>query len=188
MKKTFSFDAETDGLWGNPFAIAAIVYELLDVPAQDNRPAYSEWRMSAKFEARLPESVVSNDWVRENVLPAIADMPVTHKSYEEMLRDFAAFYMMHKEGADCVCHMGYIVEAHLLREMRRLGFIGDWDAPFPLYDVSGNLQAAGEDATSVDEYVKKKCIPVTQYGSTHHPLYDCEAAAKAYIALMRSRQ
>lgn len=26
-KKIFSFDAETDGLWGNPFAVAAIVYE-----------------------------------------------------------------------------------------------------------------------------------------------------------------
>ena len=51
--------------------------------------------------------------------------------------------------------MGFIVEAHLLREMHRIGAIGDWDAPYPLYDISGNLQAVGENPTSVDEYVKK---------------------------------
>ena len=44
-----------------------------------------------------------------------------------------------------------IVEAHLIREMHRLGGIGDWDAPYPLYDVSGNLQAASENPTSVDD-------------------------------------
>lgn len=27
VKKIFSFDAETDGLYGNPFAVAAIVYQ-----------------------------------------------------------------------------------------------------------------------------------------------------------------
>ena len=27
MKKILSFDAETDGLWGQPFAIGALVYD-----------------------------------------------------------------------------------------------------------------------------------------------------------------
>jgi len=39
--------------------------------------------------------------------------------------------------------------------MQELGFIGDWDGPFPLIDISGNLQQVGEDPTSVDNYVKK---------------------------------
>ena len=47
-----------------------------------------------------------------------------------MLSGFADFYKAHKQDAECVCHMGYIVESHLLREMHRLGFIGDWDAPY----------------------------------------------------------
>ena len=58
--------------------------------------------------------------------------------------------------------------------------IGDFDGPYPLYDVSGNLQQAGEDPTSVDTYAKKHGLKIADYGTTHHPLYDCEVAAKVY--------
>lgn len=169
MKKVFSFDAETNGLWGNPFSIAAIVYE--------------DEKEVARFVSRLPNSLVDNPWVRENVLHTLENIQVTHESYEDMIKDFAEFYKAHKQDADCICHMGYIVEAHLLREMHRLGAIGDWDAPYPLYDVSGNLQAAGEDPTSVDTYVKKHTLKISDYGTTHNPLYDCEVAAKVYFHL-----
>lgn len=193
MKKVFSFDAETDGLWGRPFAIAAIVYE--------------NGQETARFIARMSDSVVTNPWVRENVLPALANVPVTHptrgigggyygmdtdaaeedcirRAYEAMIADFSVFYMQHKEGADVIAHMGYIVEAHLIREMHRLGFIGDWDAPYPLFDVSGNLQAAGEDPTSVDAYAKKHNLEIADHGATHNPLYDCEVAARVYMHLL----
>ena len=170
MRKVFSFDAETDGLWGQPFAVAAIVYE--------------NGQETARFIARLSDAVVTNSWVIENVLPTLADVHTTHETYESMLADFAVFYMANKADAECVCHMGYIVEAHLLREMHRLGFIGDWDAPYPLYDVSGNLQAAGEDPTSVDVYAKKHALEIADFGTTHNPLYDCEVAAKVYIHLL----
>lgn len=209
MKKIFSFDAETDGLWGNPFAVAAIVYELQQSIAYAHgekiQIAESEWVETARFITRLSDDVVSDNWVRENVLPTLADVPVTHqhhigggdhkmnaeaaekycsqKAYEAMLADFAEFYMANKADADVICHMGYIVEAHLLREMHRLGFIGDWDAPYPLLDVSGNLQAVGEDPTSVDNYAKKHGLAVADYGATHNPFYDCEVTAKVYIHL-----
>lgn len=168
-KKVFSFDAETDGLWGNPFAVAAIVYE--------------NGQETARFLARLSDAAVTNKWVAENVLPTLADVSPTHETYAAMLADFALFYKANKADAECVCHMGYIVEAHLLREMRRLDLIGDWDAPYPLYDVSGNLQAAGEDATSVDNYAKKHALEIADFGTTHNPLYDCEVAAKVYLHL-----
>ena len=132
-----------------------------------------------------PRSVCYKRVGAKNVLPALADVAPTHQRYEDMLRDFSEFYLANKQDADCICHMGYIVEAHLLREMHRLGFIGEWDAPYPLFDVSGNLQAAGEDATSVDAYAKKHGLKVSDYGTTHNPLYDCEVAAKAYIHLRR---
>lgn len=167
--KIFSFDAETDGLWGNPFALAAIVYQ--------------DGVETARFIASLGDEVVKNEWVRENVLPALESVPPTHKTYEAMLKDFAAFYLTHKADAECICHMGYIVEAHLLREMHRLGFIGAFDAPYPLFDVSGNLQAAGEDPTSVDAFTQKHGLQVSNYGTTHNPLYDCEVAAKVYMKL-----
>lgn len=186
MQKTiFSFDAETRGLWGNAWSVAAIVYDAfgnvlrtfaMRVPYTQELKAFAETQVF-----KNAEGIVTFDMPK--VMQICESIPVA-ESYEDMLKKFADFYLANKQGADCVCHMGYIVESHLLREMHRLGFIGDWDAPYPLYDVSGNLQAAGEDPASVDGYAAKRKLAVTNYGTTHHPLYDCEVAAKVYLHLL----
>ena len=171
-KKVFSFDAETDGLWGQAFAIGALVY---DEGGQE----------IARFVGRLPDVVVTDGWVKENVLPKIQDIPVTHQTYEALLAGFAMFYLANKEGADVVTHMGYIVEAKVLRDLHAAGLIGGWDGPFPLCDVSGNLQQSGEDPTSVDRYVKKHGLSVGEFqGGSHNPLYDSAAAAAVYRHLL----
>ena len=110
-------------------------------------------------------------------LPTL-DFPVTHESYEEMLKDFSDEYMS-KKNATVLWHMGHIVEAYLFRELNRLGFIGDWDAPYVPVEVSALLAAVGEKADSVDSYVEKYNIEKPD-GSTHNPLYDCEVAAKVF--------
>ena len=172
MKKIFSFDAETDGLWGQSFAIGAIVYD-------------ENGAEIARFVGRLPDSAVTNEWVRENVLPTLSGVPVTHESYAELLGDFAKFYLANKEGADVVVHMGYIVEVKVLRDMRELDLIGEWDAPYPLFDVSGNLQAAGADPTSVDKFAAEHGLSVGEFaGGTHNPLYDSAVAAAVYRHLV----
>lgn len=249
-KKIFSFDAETDGLWGNPFAIGAIVYELRkgsaklyqrtftptyegtpffirDVPADEvetvekeismsNTPLFLKkdtpdvWVEVDRIVLRLPDSVVTNQWVIDNILPAITEIPVTTKvmdasrdgwatksntttdlqrvpiSYEEMLEEFSAFYLKHKDNADIIAHVAFPVEAHLLREMHRLGYIGDWDGPYPLRDVSGYLHMAGENLTSCDEYVVKHNIKLNvEFRAVHDPLYDSQVAARVYMDLLK---
>ncbi len=172
MKKIFSFDAETNGLWGQAFAIGAIVYD-------------EDGTEIARFVGRLPDSTVTDEWVRTNVLPKLVGIPVTHNTYGWLLTDFAKFYMENKEDAHVIVHMGYIVEAQILRDMHVLGVIGDWDAPYPLFDVSGNLQQVGEDPTSVDSYMKKHELSVGEFvGGTHNPLYDSAAAAAVYRHLV----
>mgnify|MGYP000435025535 CR=1 FL=1 len=171
MKNIFSFDAETDGLWGQPFAISAIVYK--------------NGIETSRFLSRLPNSFVTNEWVIENVLPAMENIAVTHSNYETMLRDFAAFYMSNTTDTDIICHMGFPVEAHLLREMHRIGAIGDWDGPYPLIDLAGNLKQAGGNPTSVDEYATKFGLEIPDFGTTHNPLYDCAVAAHVYMHLMK---
>lgn len=163
--KVFSFDAETNGLWGKPFSIGAIVY-------QDGIEI-------AKFFGRLPDEFVTNEWVKDNVLPTLPK-EVTHTEYSELLKDFSLFYMENKEDSHVICHMGYIVEAFLLREMHDLGFIGDWDAPYPLIDVEGLLRGRNVNSTSVDEYAEKMGLKISDYGTKHNPLYDCEVTAKVY--------
>ena len=166
-KRYLSIDAETDGLWGNPFAIGMIVYEV----------AGGKLVKIEEVSWRLPDKVVKNDWVISNVLPTL-DFPVTHESYEEMLKDFSDMYMS-KKNATVLWHMGHIVETHLFREMHRLGFIGDWDAPYVPIEVSALLAAAGEKPDSVDTYAEKYSIEKPT-GSTHNPLYDCEVTAMVF--------
>lgn len=176
MRKVFSFDAETNGLWGQAFAIGALVYD-------------ENGTEIARFVGRLPNEVVTDGWWLsteegetltrfEKVRRAI---PVTHDTYYDLLVSFATFYLANKKDADIIVHMGYIVEARILRDMHDRGFIGDWGGPYPLYDVSGNLQAAGEDPTSVDKFAQKHDIVVGEFaGGTHNPLYDAAVTAAVY--------
>lgn len=166
--KIFSFDAETNGLWGQAFSIAAIVY--------DNGMEV------ALFIGRCPIEGETNPWVKENVLPKMEDIPVTHNSYDELLADFAKFYLANKADAHVIVHMGVPVESTLLKDAHVRGFIGDWDGPYPLIDIAGNLQQAGEDPTSVDSYVTKFGLKVSE-NNTHNPLYDSEVAAVVFSHL-----
>lgn len=167
--KIFSFDAETNGLWGQAFAISATVRE--------------NGVEIANFTSRCPIVGEVNPWVAQNVLPSITDVKENSSSYEEMLSKFAAFYMANKNDAQVIVHMGYIVETKVLRDMHDLGLIGDWDAPYPMHDVASALQLAGEDATSVDAYVSKHALSVPFTGATHHPMYDSVVAAVVWEKL-----
>ena len=168
MRKIFSFDAETNGLWGQAFAIGALVYD-------ENGTEID------RFVGRCPIEGETDKWVAENVLPEMTDIPVTHQNYTELMASFAKFYLANKQDADVIVHMGVPVESKVLIDMHSAGLIGDWDGPFPLHDVSGNLQQAGEDPTSVDKYVQKHNLSVGQFeGGTHNPLYDSAAAAVVY--------
>ncbi len=171
--KIFSFDAETNGLWGKAFSIAALVYD-------------EQGKEIARFIGRCPIEGETNSWVAENVLPKMEDIPVSHNSYDELLADFAKFYLANKIDAHIIVHMGVPVESSLLKDMHSCGFIEDWDGPYPLIDIAGNLQQAGEDPTSVDKYVTKYGLNVPK-GNTHNPLYDSEVAAVVFAHLQKSK-
>lgn len=172
MNKIFSFDIETNGLWGEGFCIGAVVYE--------------NGIETKKFLSRCPLNDTVDDFVTENVLPELKDIPVDSKNYEDMLKKFSVFYKTEKENADVIVHMGVPVEAKVLIDMHRFGFIGDWEGPYPLIDIAGNLLQAGYDPTSVDSYNKEKGISVPlEGGGTHNPLYDSRATALCYMDLMK---
>ena len=160
----FSFDAETNGLWGRAFSIAAVFYN--DVTGE-----------TSEFIARCPILEPVDQWVSENVLPEMENIPVTHGSYESMLKAFVDFYNANKQGACILVHMGLPVEARLFLDAHNMGILGDWDAPYPLVDIA----AIPEINTSVDSYNAEHGIEVPSFdGGTHNPLYDSWAALKAY--------
>jgi len=188
-KKIMSIDAETNGLWGKPFAVAVIVYD-------------QEGKEIDKVCYRLRNEFVTDDWVKEKVLPVL-DFPVTHvnnlfdtqigkkpqmeREYKEMLKDFAEFYLKYKSECEVLWHMGQPVEAFLFRELVRLNLIGAFEAPYTPIELSTILDIEGEKADSPDAYVEKYNLEISEYGSTHNPLYDCEVAAKVYFDIMKRR-
>ena len=174
--KVFSFDAETNGLWGRPFAIAALVYE--------------DGVETARFVGRCPIEGEIDEFVQDKVLPEMKGIVRSHNSYDDLLTAFAEFYLREKEDADVIAHVAVPVEAGLLRDMHARGKIGDWDGPFPLIDLAGCLKQAGEDPTSVDGYAEKYGVTVDSdefEGGSHNPLYDSAVAAAVYHHLMSRR-
>lgn len=170
--KIFSFDAETNGLQGNAFAIAAVVKE--------------EDGTIKEFLARCPVSEKLDAWVEENVMPQLNNLKETHKDLKRMLKSFAEFYLENKEDAVFIGHMVVPVESRLLIQMHQLGLIGDWDMPYNLYDLAGMLLMAGEPTDSVDSYNQKNGLEIPTFsGGTHNPLYDSYAALTAFERLLK---
>lgn len=171
--KILSFDAETNGLWGQAFSIGAVL--------MDKETGETE----KQFVSRCPIGEETNSWVKENVLPEMEEIPETHSDYLSMLSDFMEWYKENKEGSDIIVHMCLPVEAKLFLDAHISGIIGDWDAPYPLIDIA----AFPEILDSVDAYNKNNGIEVPSFsGGTHNPLYDSISAALAYRDVLIKRK
>jgi len=171
----FSVDAETNGLWGDPFALAAMVVSPGDGKIVDS------------FLVRCPISGPADLWVTDNVLPAITSVEETHKTLDSMLAAFAAFYLEYRERCEVIAHVAFPVETSLFHTLHKLGHIGDWEAPFPLLDTSTLIHARGENAISAEEYLASRNLAVNTAvfgGGAHNPMYDCAVAAAVYRDIM----
>lgn len=165
-----SVDAETNGLHGRPFAVGA---------TRDDGSGIAE-----VFLARCPIDGPLDPWVAANVLPGLEDLPVTHKTYLDLLADFAAWYDLNRpSNAITIAHVAWPVEARLFTDMVSLLGRDPFSGPFPLHDVASMLLAVCyHNPESVDEYITDHGLIVGDafdgFGA-HHPLYDARAAAVA---------
>ncbi|MDR1300255.1 MAG: hypothetical protein LBK50_00955 [Candidatus Nomurabacteria bacterium] len=181
-RRALSLDAETNGLYGQAFSIAAIVRE-------------QSGRKVAEFIGRCPIEEDVDGWVAENVLPQMEGITETHESYEALLGAFIAFYkeqvlaqgewgLTPSTDVDVIVHCGVPVEARLFIDAVEMGMLGPFEGPLPLKDV-GTLPEIG---SSVDIYLRENGIeldPAEFNGGTHNPLYDSEAAFAAYAHWMK---
>ena len=106
------------------FAIGALVYD-------------DERRRSSPFCRSLPNRGRGRQVGRGECTPEDRGHSREPRRLRRTLTDFAKFYLANKQDADVIVHMGFIVETKILRDMHERGLIGDWDAPYPLYDISG---------------------------------------------------
>lgn len=184
-----SLDVESDGLWGKPFAIGAACYNI-------NKDEIH----SHTWVIKDLDSFVTNQWVKENVLPnldmdspfggfvtdVVDDKKVTNPvriecdDYEELLWSFANNFWNFVKDAQMLWHMGHIVEANLFKELHNHSLIGDFDAPYSPIEISVVLASKGYEPDSVDKYIEDQ-LHLKTVGNTHDPLYDARAAAIVFF-------
>lgn len=171
--KILSFDLESNGLHGKAFAVGAVMMD-------GGGKIHSEF--SAR--ARLTEKV--DDWVKDNVLPAIADMPITHDNYEGLREAFWEWYMSVEAEADYVLvNNGYPVEYRFLLDCQASNLDERyWQHPFPILELSSLLLIAGHGENASKRLLKKSLDE--DYGrKMHHPLEDSKMAVKVAFEAFR---
>ena len=167
-ERIISIDCEANGLHGQVFAAAATL---------------QHWRYGqiGAWGHRCPIGGTVDPWVAEHVLPGLDDelhgMQTTVDSYNDLCQEWRDFYDPLKKEGDwqVVCHVPWPVEARFLWDAHR---DEPFSGPFPILDVAGMLDAAGNDPTSVDDYLRK--LGLKPAGRAHHPLDDAINAATAY--------
>jgi hypothetical protein len=167
--RVISIDAEANGLAGRAFAVALTLSD-----------ASGELEQRV-FRCPIGEAV-TDPWVAENVLPAIADVAENIRQYPYLLA-LVANTIAGWGGREIplIAHVAWPVEARLLLDVYSGEHI--WHGPYPLIDVASVLLALGHDPLTVDGYLDAHGIPKPE-GSPHHPLYDARAAERCYRHLM----
>lgn len=163
--KLLSFDLEANGLHGEAFAIGAIVLDTATGEIVD------------KFTARCPLEGDVDEWVQENVLPAIQDMPVTCKDQRAMRQAFWEWYLQAESKSDYVLvSNGYPVEYRFLLQCQEDNLkTRYWEHPFPLLDLTSILLASGYDTAAKNKLTAR--IVQERQLARHNPLADATIAA-----------
>lgn len=162
----FCFDAETDGLYGEAFAIAAVVMD-------------EDGELRASFSGKADVNAVATPWVQEHVLPFIDDLP-DYPDRVALREAFWAFWLQYRESCLCLADVHYPVESQLMRQCVEADLSSrQWLGPFPLIDVASVFAAHGFD-------------PLTDRqafsgfgGRPHHPKDDAIASCLSCIQLLR---
>jgi hypothetical protein len=152
-KNIFMFDVESDGLYGKGFAVGAVVYE--------------DGYIIDSFELKANTNI-SSDWVKENVLPHLENMP-TCPTCKELRTRFYEFYMKHKDTCYIYSDCNYPVETNFLNDIVQDNKLRCWDMPFPLMDI----------ATSDNINMSRSELYKKETGRTlreHNPLDDAKAS------------
>lgn len=162
--KIFSVDAESDGLYGDIWAIGACVIQPGTITA--NPPV---------FRGQLDPQVVSDTWVQENIVPVV-NLP-RYESSEDLLNAFWEFWLQHRSDSVCLGDFGAPVEAWLFRSAIELDRSARmWQGPYPMHELGTALLLAG-----VNPDVNRREYAEQRHLIQHNPVDDAYAAAMCWL-------
>jgi hypothetical protein len=134
MKNYFCVDAETDGLYGEVWAIGAVVMD-------------DKCQIVDSFECCIRNPQLKDQWVIDNILGVVTSSIKDENkidNYDDMLQKFWDFWMKHRESSICIVDVGYPVESHLFRVcVDKNRQERQWNGPYPTHEVATMLFAKG---------------------------------------------
>jgi hypothetical protein len=153
-KNIMVFDVESTSLYGRGFAVGAIVCNIFGEEIDS-------------FELMSTnDALFANDWVKNNVLPCLTEIP-TCNTGKELRTRFFDFYMKHRDTCDVWSDCNFPVETNFLREVVKDDEQGrQWVMPYPLKDISTIVPIDIDRAVSCPLKNLRK----------HNPIDDCRAS------------
>lgn len=174
MKNIFMFDVESNGLYGEGFAVGAVVKNY-------------NGNVIDTFELKSieGEEKVNNEWVKENVLPYLKDMKSVY-SLIEFRKEFYEFYMKHKNNIVIFSDVNYPVETNFLNAVVMDNMEErQWNMPYPLYDMC-NFVPVNMDREKIYNNNIDNLVPVHNNRlRKHHPIDDCKASLYVLLKLAK---
>ena len=160
MKKNILlFDVEAISLHGGAFAVGAIV-------ADENDEIIDKFSLKSLEGERNV-----GDWVKQNVLPSLTDMP-TCKTNLDLGNKFYNWYLKHMDNCEIWSDVNYPVETNFLSALVSNDPIArEWKMPYPFYDVADFVDV------NVDR-AQASGIPGLR---KHHPMDDAIASFHCLI-------
>lgn len=172
----FSFDVESEGLLGSPFAVGWVI---VDSDGNEIRDGY----LACEMAGEAPLSDI--EWVEQNVLPVLPRFSSTDSYYncsdiEEVLRLFWKAWRDAKQEfgditmvTDCM----FPVEAWFLQLALSENNCKMEDSPYPVLDVASVIAACGGDPIATLPR-KPEELPA------HNPVNDARQSVRIMLGIM----
>lgn len=160
-----SFDGETDGLYGDCWAIGGLVIDRVTNEVVD------------QIKLFLLDTIVMDEWVNENIFPLVNnDNSFKRVCTEGFSSDFLYFISRWKNDAFCVVDFGCPVETTVMANVIRQ-FIPkeSWlsAGPYPMHELGSMLHMANIDP-DINRIELCRHIGFTEELTQHNPYDDAK--------------
>lgn len=165
-------DVESNGLWGQPFAVGAVRMT-------------SGGRILQAFRCRCNIDEVPDEWIIQNKIEEkLSHFPLV-ENQKELIKSFYNWFKDYSRNVFVDC--GFPVDCGFLGLYKLLNENQKKNAPYPLYDVSSIMLAAGEHPLT-DRLNYAKELIGEKTGVAHDPVWDAEVSGLCAIRAMRKLQ
>lgn len=169
--KIMIVDVESDGLYGESFAIGAVILNC-------------EGEILDKFIGVCLDEEIKNQWVIDNVLPKLIDDTnlTRYETRRDLRKAFYKWYIIIKDLCSIWVDFGAPVETNMFRLMIEENG-KDTDGPYPLHEIDTYLFAKGYKSDTHRYSLAFELIPDRLIGEDleHNPLYDAYISGLALI-------